>query len=243
MMILALVLSLLFAPSAWAGWANDGAEDTHVTMADHAALDFPDGDWTVAGYVRITNNAGTHTARQIYVFNAGQITVTTNPMFSAYCRGASASSPNELRFQINDDDTTEFTLAGGNTLCASTSWQRIIIENSGVTVTIYADGATVTTTDGTALGAMSFSDGDIAGRSGAGAPDSIPAEHCDWAKWNRVLTADEKAALNKGFSVMFFPGHQWLIPMVREYIELKNGIALTNDSTTAVPCPRMIYPS
>jgi hypothetical protein len=65
----------------------------------------------------------------------------------------------------------------------------------------------------------------------------------EWAKWDRALIDTERAALALGFSPLFFPRElKWYLPMVRPYVELKEGLTVTNDGSTIGAHPPIIYP-
>jgi hypothetical protein len=54
------------------------------------------------------------------------------------------------------------------------------------------------------------------------------------------LTAGEISSLNR-FSVNCIRDFEWYVPMIREYIEVKNGLAMTNTNTVNGAGPALMY--
>ena len=66
------------------------------------------------------------------------------------------------------------------------------------------------------------------------------------AFWKRALTADEIAGLASDFGPDCFPnglvpGSGWYTPMISDYVELVNNLTITNNDTTYIDHPRIIY--
>jgi hypothetical protein len=71
----------------------------------------------------------------------------------------------------------------------------------------------------------------------------LGGDMAEWAKWDRTLIDTERAALASGFSPLFFPRElKWYVPMIRPYVELKEGLTVTNDGSTIGAHPAIIYP-
>lgn len=65
----------------------------------------------------------------------------------------------------------------------------------------------------------------------------------EFARWNRLLTDDEVAALGKGYSPMYFlNGLINYAPLIRNTIDRITGEVLTVTGALVHPHPRMIYP-
>ncbi|MBK7565237.1 MAG: hypothetical protein IPI21_13700 [Propionivibrio sp.] len=122
-------------------WLFDEVDD-YVTLADDAALTFPDGDWTVAGWIRLTDNTGS--AFQ-YFLSWGAF--NTSDSWHWYIGEASHGViPNKLNFYAN-------TTAGGSlndgvdhvsgvNVGSSTSWQHVVVRHTQSTKTLqyFIDG-------------------------------------------------------------------------------------------------------
>ena len=72
----------------------DGVND-RVGLTDHAALTFPDADWTISGFVKLDNNDGSD--RQWIV---GWNGLLADPSFALYITEDSSGNPGELFFGI-----------------------------------------------------------------------------------------------------------------------------------------------
>ena len=71
-------------------WHFDETNDL-VTVTDHTALTLPDADWTIAGWLKLTDNVGS--AYQ-YVMHWG--TFGSSPTMRLFFTEASAGNANKL---------------------------------------------------------------------------------------------------------------------------------------------------
>ena len=110
---------------------------------------------------------------------------------------------------------------------------------------MYIDGVsqTVTQVTGDPTGSVDTNtDTYVFGNNGA-STRNWAGRLCEFAVWNRILTAGEWAALGAGFSPLFFPDSLVeYIPLVREVISLKLAPP-TATGTVVVEHPRIIYPT
>ena len=82
------------------------------------------------------------------------------------------------------------------------------------------------------------------GASDSGTTGFLNGYLAECARWDRELSASEISSLQSGVSPrMFLNGLRWYVPMVRDYNEIKTGIAITNNSSTVSAHPRIIYPN
>ena len=67
---------------------------------------------------------------------------------------------------------------------------------------------------------------------------------CEFAIWNRILTAAEVASIGgDSFSALFYPDSLiFYAPLIREAIDIKGTGSLTDTATSVIAHPRIIYP-
>ena len=222
---------------------NFNEVDQYVSVADHAALTFPDGDWTVAGWVKLDDTTG----------NGWQYIISwglhgADPSWNWYIgeEDAPSTNPYSLRFQIDDaaGDFKSYYTTGN--VFNTTNWVHCVLRRSSGTFTMFVDGsenATHHSSSGTVndinvAGALEF------GRRSDDHPDRyLGGSLAEFGKWDRALTDEELAALAKGFAPTFFRHNlAWYVPMIRPYHEHVAGLSLTNNSSTVVDHPNIIYP-
>lgn len=218
-------------------WLFGGTSD-YITITDNAALTIPDGDWTVAGWVKLTSNVGSNRHVLFDTF-AGGIT-----WFELMIGQASHSIADDIRFDSADDDGTALiTTSTSNPFANNTNWTHIIVQRSGTTVTIYINNSSVASATNASYDASNGGNWVMGRWADGSAGGYLNGALAEWAKWDRALNADERAALMNGFSPLYFLNSlKWYAPMIREYRELKEGILVTNVGTVATEHPRIIYP-
>ena len=209
-------------------------------------LDLPDGDWTLAGWVKLTDNTGSQ-----FQYICSQGTAGANPSFNWFIVEASHATSgdrNELRFNIGDDDTTVITAdSTGQPFLSNTSWTHILIQRSGSTVTQYINGSADGAVTNASFDAMGSVNSFYFGRRSDGDADRFfGGSMAEWALWYRALNTAEITALKNGYSPLCFRLNLTrYIPMVREYVDIKTGGAFTvnNFGTTVTAHPRIIRPT
>jgi hypothetical protein len=132
---------------------------------------------------------------------------------------------------------------------ATGSWQHFIVQStdgSGTNAECWVDGAIP--------GSTSTGDGSGSAESTAGTWSLGGAVHADTenlngrlaevAVWDRILTADERNALAKGHSPLFFRnGLRFYAPLIRDERAIIPGDGGTLDGTAVIEHPRIIMPS
>lgn len=231
-----MILLLLLAGSARAGWLFNETNTYYVTLTDNAALSLPDGDWTISGWIKLTDNTGT--ALQ-YFLSWGMYGAT--PSFNWYITEASYATSdqrNELTLALFDVGGDGPGAVYGTTQPGTaTTWRHFLLERSGYTVTQYINGIpdgtwTVATFDGV----------DVAGNLYFGMRQDGDADRCfggylaEWAKWDRVLTQTEKeqVAGTGGYAVtspadIAATSRAWYVPMYDDFNEDWGGLTVTNN--------------
>ena len=132
---------------------------------------------------------------------------------------------------------------------AANEWHHVLVTyNNGATTNnpiIYVDGVSVTVTQFTAdptgspvttTDAFEIGNTSVADRFWDG-------QLCDFAIWNRILTAKEATSIGADkFSPLFYPKDLVLyMPLIRSLVDYKNR-AGTNSSAVVYRHPRIIYP-
>lgn len=214
----------------------DGTNDV-ATIPDAAALTLPDGDWTIAGWVKLTSNTG---SAQNHLFGWGANSGSV-PRAHLFVREATAAAlPDDFCFNVVDD-------AGDGTgeVCSttnpgqSTQWQHVTLTRSGTTYTLYVNGASVATTTAAAVDATNASTAwYFGGRTDA--TETLPGRLSSWAKWDRTLSGTEIGFLANGYATESVAGRVWAEDFVLTgavlvedvtgaTVTLTNGAATTTD--------------
>ena len=228
-------------------WLFDEAND-YVTLAANSALNLPDGDWTIAGWVNLTDNTGS--AFQ-YLLSWGSFGAVNT--FQLYVTESSVPSPNEnqrddLSWNVIDTDGDSVSSQGASNppvFNAPSGWYHIVFERNGSIVSTYVDNSFIHSQIGSGLNGVSRGDALYFGtRSDLNADRFFGGAMAEFGKWNRSLLDSERAALAKGFAPSFFRRSlQWYLPMIRDYREMQQGIAVTNNGSTITAHPNIIYPA
>ncbi len=186
-------------------WSFDEIND-EVQITDSPVLTFPDGDWTIGGFIKLDDNIGD---MYQYILSWGAWEAT--PSFNWYISEAtSPTNPDELVFKLVDDDGTDPSGVGlvtrsiGNH-AQRTDWIHVILQRSGTTVTQYIDnGADGTWTDAAFDGINVGSNLWFGTRSVTPTERWLGGDMAEWAKWDRALNSTERAALVAGVSPWLF---------------------------------------
>ena len=220
-------------------WSFDESNDD-VQITDDPVLTLPDGSWAIAGWLKLDNNTGT-LFQYFLSWGGASASPSINLLFN---EASAASNPNELRFLIADSGGDQANGTSTGTPGTSTAWQHIIVQRSVSTYTQYVDGSADGSTVNAGVDAINVGTALYFGaRSDEDADRRFGGDMAEWAKWDRALIDTERAALASGFSPLFFPRElKWYVPMVRPYVELKEGLTVTNDGSAIGVHPAIIYP-
>ena len=214
----------------------DGTNDA-VSLADNAALTLPDADWTISGWFKLTTI--TYPADDPRILQWG--TSGANTIVLAF--GTAGTDIDKIYLSSQDADTTVITADPGGNFSADTNWHNIIVQRSSTTVTVYLDNSSIASVSNASYDAVNNADSFYLG-NGAALARPFGGLMAEWAKWDVALDASQRASLVSGYSPSFFKTSlMWYVPMIREYIETKTGIVITNSGTIVADHPRIIYPS
>lgn len=233
-MLNVLLIWLLLCSQAFGAWTFDGSSQD-VGVTDNALLDFPDGDWTVAGWFNVASNVGTS-------FNAlvGWGTVSADPSFNVYCREASAATPNAISVNYQDAEGDPAAFESSTTPCSTTAtWQHLILTRSSTTLTLYIGNTSVATQTNANIDGAAVSDTWQFGNSGT-ATHFFNGSLADWGRVDRVISAGERATLqNFSWNCLAGPKFHW--PMIRDFVEVRSGLTVTNNGATISAGPPITY--
>jgi hypothetical protein len=136
----------------------------------------------------------------------------------------------------------------GATTIALNTWQHIaatFVGTTPCTVTLYYNGAVDVTGTATNLGTVN------ATRTSIGiTPGNLGAGLRPWSgslaeigMWDVALTAAEIAALGKGYTPKLIrpTALRLYVPIVRDVVDVRGGLALTTTGTSVSVHPRVIY--
>jgi hypothetical protein len=213
--------------------------DDKLVIADNAALTFPDADWTLSGWVKLANNAGS-----LYQFFLSWGLTTYTPSINWWIAEASeASTPNKLGFRVIDNDGTDSsyiysTLTPGT----STDWQHFLLLRNGNSIQQYINGVVSGTYTNAAFDAIDRSDSLYLGcRSDLNADRFLGGRMAEWAKWDRALSSDEIAALAAGVCPRVF-SPVWWMPMFTDAAEKIVPLSVTDNTSGVATHPTMKDP-
>ena len=163
----------------------------YLTIADHADLTLPDGDWSFAFKYRM--KTATSTARRT-LFSAGAWGAT--PTFILRHDRSTATKANTLALRVRDNDGTLASLTSSDAV-TDTDWHSVTLVRSGSTVTMYLDGASQASSTNANLNGVDPAVDLNIGRQSTGA--SYTDMHvAEIAKWDRALSDDQVAAYANG---------------------------------------------
>ncbi len=234
-----LFIALFFSTNVFGAWSFDQTNDD-VQITDNAALTFPDGDWTIAGWIKLDDNVGS-SWRYFLSWNM----FNDNSIYWLIGESSAASVPDDFEIGVTDGDTTVITVSGTSNPGTRTDWIHLIAQRSGTTVTQYIDNVADGSGTDAAFDAVDHTSAFYLGsRSDTDANSYFGGDMVEWAKWDRALNADERGALTDGYSPLFFlRGMTWYCPMFGSvYTERKEALTITNNGSTAGDHPPIIYP-
>jgi hypothetical protein len=221
--ILFVLLSLLtLACPAGASWLFD-LTDT-VSVADSANLTLPNGDWTVAGWVK---TSGTSSSWRTFVsWGAG------DQSFSMAFRQSTLWPANSLNLGYRGSYAESISTYGGTTPGDEADWVYVVACRDGNAMKGY------TWENGTAYssnenGSFSYQYGCNAAEAWVFGGTYFAGRMAEWAKWDRLLSAGERAALYAGGKAEEASGGVpvWQFDMFDDYDARYGGLTATNNGT------------
>lgn len=231
-LFLAVLLLFLGPCTAYSAWLFDGTND-FVSLTDNAALTLPDGDWTVAGWVKLNSNS---TSQDLFVVRHDRVSGDGWEIRII----STGAVTDEASFIVQSDNGTFVSGAStGSPFLSNTDWTHLVLQRSGSTVTLYIDAVSVASASNASLDAIN-PDEDLFLGNRDNADINLNGSLAEWAKWDRAISAGELISLAQGFSANCLPGFLWFTPMLGGvYQEIKGGLTVTNNGTVSAAHPRL----
>lgn len=212
-------------------WLFDEVNDD-VRVADNAALSFPDGDWSLGGFLYTPDNTGS-AFQYFYSHDSFQ----TDPSINIFIHEASAVNGGAIHVIIDNDDVN---IVSADSAIKIAEWQHLLFVRSGTTVTMYQNNVSLGT-DSLSVESNPAGSLFLGSRNDSNSDRFFGGRLAEWAKWNRALTTGERGALTAGYSPEFFRDYIWYLSMIREYRESR-GLAVTNNGSVQGDHPPIIRP-
>ena len=204
-------------------------------LADDAALTLPNGDWVMAGWVKIGGSPGSAP----YLLSWGAYSAA--PSYNVWKNGS------DLMAHIEDTAVTwvnDKVIASG--FWSVTAWQHFAMRRAGSDFRAYVDGSQSYTVTPSAMIALNVSGQFTFGnRSDLGATRDADNSYAGWAKWDTDIGTEAITALASGLPPLALPGSlAWYDPMEagvgRERIA---SITTSQSGVIADESPPIVYPS
>ena len=206
-----------------------------LTMADHAALTLPAGNWSMGGWIKVYSNS--HAGYQV-IFKFGNY--AASPSCTLFLYGDAAPQSNKGLFRVHDadgDGDSEWT--DGGTFGASRVWQHFLVVRDGNLFTVYLDGVSHGTGNATNMGIV-----DVAGDFIFGSGSLDDYDLADWFKVDVALNTEQITALVNGVrppEIGTRPA--WYLPLLASLDEEIAALTVTNFGTTVAEHPPLIVPA
>lgn len=201
-------------------WLLDEVDD-YVSIADHAALTLPNGDWAIAGWYKLAANTGNQSK---YIHSWGNYKADNNTFHFLQGEASNVTIANRVELSI----TTSTSLVPSQTTPGTTlnAWQHFIIERASSVIQIYRNDAVLSSSLALASNRNRTDPWIIGARSDFDTNRFFGGKLAAWAKWDRVLTAGEKTSLAGGTDPATL-SPVWYIPMLDDFLEDVAGMTLT----------------
>ena len=214
----------------------DGSND-RIVIANNAALDLPDANWSMGGWIKITSNAGS-SYQFLYHRNGGG----SDYMFLIIGEASVGANANKIWVYAKDTaNTLDFksSTAPGQ----DTDWQHLLLVRSSTTYTLYVNGAANGTETDAGVGSLDYAASVYLGnRDDAIRP--FNGDMAEWAKWDVSLNSEQRTALVNGVRPTEVGTRPvWYLPMLAGLDEEIAGLAVTNFGTIIAEHPPRIVPA
>ena len=210
----------------------------YIALTDSPALNLPDGDWTLAFWMKVPDLTGSD-FQYILSWGAEGFTNLTLKLGEA-----SSGSSGVLELIVNAG-VNNFTATTATGVITTGTWLHIRIGRTGDTVKIYVDNVEkATDTNASASNTNVSATFYIGVREDLDSTTYFGGELAEMSMQKVFLLTDQGAALANGYAYSVFPDPaSWYLPMIREYQDLIRPLTVTNNGTTVSEHPPIIYPS
>ena len=234
---LVYIILLVFPAFVSAAWRFDEDITHRVSVAYNAAMDLPDSDFSMGGWIKLDDNDG---ASYQYFVSWGY---GSSPRLLFFLAEDEAAGADQMWVRICDASGYQAECVTTGSPAESTEWQHVMVVRSGASVfTFYVNGVEDgTDTDDTVDVCNPNVPMEFGRQDDGGVGRAFGGCMAEWAKWDRALTAGERVALVQGFSPRLMPTElKWYIPMVGDYQELLVPLVVTNLGATLADHPRFL---
>ncbi len=208
------------------GWYFDGDYDD-IIFDDNGLLDWPDGDWSMGGWLYPMDNGDTHTA--LVYRSAGVPGLNSTFWYLVH---------SSMKLEANWNDINGMSLASlDRGTFAWDTWQHILFVRTGTSLKFYVNNV-----EGSSQDITGFDEVAPVADLHLGTQVNVPTSRhllgymSQWGKWDSALTSTERAALVAGTpcELVGVASLQWCCQMVRgNYTSVNNTLVITN--STGVP--------
>lgn len=223
-------------------WRFDEVNDD-VQITDNAILTLPDADWTLGGWLKLTDNVGTLFQ---YFLSWGAFSAANSLNWFIIEESAGAGTDDELRLVIEDGEETNIQLTGtSNPFLNNTDWTHLLLRRSGTTVTQYINAVADGAENSINFSAVNSASPLFFGSREDGNVDRFYGGYmAEWFKVDRALSANEITALaNRANPSRVEGDNKWYCPMFSgDYTEYRNGLTVTNSGSIAADHPPLQPP-
>jgi len=206
---------------------------TYMTIGDNAALSFPDGGFTLAGWIYLIPSP----TRGYYFYSHGTVQAVSS------CNLAIASNGSLIAYVRSDAGVLKQVgwvvgaIAAGN-------WYHICLRCAGDDLRLYKNGVQSGNSDSASWGGINPSGSLYLGaRNDLNATKFFDGHIAEWAKWDRAISDVELAALAAGANPLRFRQYlRWHWSGRDELREDVAGLVITNYGSTLSDHPPVELP-
>lgn len=204
---------------------NDPA--VNLSIADNAALTLQDGDWAVAGWVKLNDNVGSggHNLFQYGTFGAN------NSLWIWIEEGQAGGNQDDIVFRAVDGDGTNTgnVASTSNPFLNNMLWTHLLLQKTAGAIKMYVDASEVSTVSSTGFNAVNPSTFQMGFSGGSYLIDGALAE---WSKWNRAMNSSERTALAGGAPASNYSTNlDYYMKMRLDWTEEIVPLTITNNGT------------
>lgn len=204
------------------GWQFDGVND-YVTVADNAGLTLPDGNWTIAVWLKPDTTGST--LRVLFAWGVA----SASPSHRILLSDSGYVLPSALRFDVEDSDSDAAGDQAGSLLTDDT-WHFLLFKRVSGTFSVRLDNVEVLSATNANVDAINVADSLYLGFANGGST-YFHGTMAEFAIWSDSNTSRD-AALSGGASYDDYTTNRTQYISMRDgYTEEETGATVTNNGT------------